>query len=67
MTIGLVQPMAITHSADRDHPRHVALLRSGEQDGGSGSMLLAVAGVSLTGVGGQAIWRSAPLAHAGAF
>jgi len=30
-------------------------------------MLLAVAGVSLAGVGGQAVWRGASLAHAGAF
>lgn len=42
-------------------------MRSGGQDGGSGSMLLAVAGVSLAGVGGQVVWRSAPLAQAGAF
>ena len=30
-------------------------------------MLLAVVGVSLAGVGGQGIWRRAPLAQAGAF
>jgi len=42
-------------------------MRSGGQDGGSGSVLLTFVDVSLAGVGGQDIWRGAPLVQADAF